>query len=355
MARVWHYDGSNGLRYEPEMVPEAGGFRLILDGLPGDFHAWAELAHFSERSSGPIYSLKGRSGWQIGFEGAPPAELAPFLPRSRRYGGFIDRVGLGPAAGVFLALSAIIVLIVMKAPDVLAPLVPMSWEKKLGDAMIGDFGGRICHGPGSDAAIGALTARLDPKGPPLDIRIANISMVNAVALPGGNIVVFQGLLKESKSADELAGVLGHEIGHVRNRDVMQSLLRQLGLSVVLGGANSNASGTLNSLVSSTYSREAESNADSYSIGLMNKARISPADTATFFARLAKDEKSLGKANSALGYLSSHPMSESREKKFRSSIAKDAAYSPVISPEQWLAITQSCAKDPKVKKDTGLFF
>nr|WP_244309783.1 M48 family metalloprotease [Sphingobium fuliginis] len=44
------------------------------------------------------------------------------------------------------------------------------------------------------------------------------------------------MVQQAKSADEVAGVLGHELGHVRHRDTMTGLIRQLGLSVVLGGA-----------------------------------------------------------------------------------------------------------------------
>ena len=42
-------------------------------------------------------------------------------------------------------------------------------------------------------------------------------MVNAVALPGGRIILFQGLIDKAKSADEVAGVLAHELGHLRRR------------------------------------------------------------------------------------------------------------------------------------------
>ncbi|WP_341873239.1 M48 family metalloprotease [Sphingobium fuliginis] len=55
-------------------------------------------------------------------------------------------------------------------------------------------------------------------------------------MAGGRIILFDGLVQQAKSADEVAGVLGHELGHVRHRDTMTGLIRQLGLSVVLGGA-----------------------------------------------------------------------------------------------------------------------
>ncbi len=356
MTSVWHYDGTSAVRHLSALIPESGGFRLSHDATLSELYPWSDLQFGEVRDVDTIYLLRGRRGWRIGFPGGPPSDIAPHLPKAQRYGRWIDRIGLWPATGAFVVLSAAVVLIVVKSPDVIAPLIPMSWERHLGDAMIGDFGGRLCHGPGSDAAIAALQKRIDPAGEPLDIQIANVDMVNAVALPGGNIIIFRGLLQEAKSPDELAGVLGHEIGHVRNRDVMQSMLRQLGLSVVLGGASSDATGYLNTVVSMTYSRDAEAKADAYSMKLMKASRVSPEDTAAFFARLAQAEKGVGKeAKAALGYLSSHPMSDSREKAFKASVDKGETYSPVIAPEQWRSIIDSCAKDTKVKKgDGGLF-
>ena len=99
--------------------------------------------------------------------------------------------------------------------------------------MVGDFGGRFCNGPGGQAALDALVRKIDQGKPAVRVHVANIGMVNAVALPGGNIVLFRGLLQEAKSPDEIAGVLGHEIGHVRKRHVVRALMRQAGLSVLL--------------------------------------------------------------------------------------------------------------------------
>ena len=355
MARVWHYDGGSGVRYQVELLPEGDGFRLALPEGAGNLHHWADLIQMGDRQGERIFGLKGRRGWRIGFEGEVHTDIDRHLPRTKTYGGVIDRIGLWPASGAFVALSAVALFIVVKTPDWLAPMVPVSLEQKLGDAMVGDFGGRVCNGPGGQDALDALVARIEPNPEGLKVRAVNIAMSNAVALPGGNIFVFRGLLQEAKSPDELAGVIGHEIGHVRNRDVMQALLRQMGLSVLMGGMNGDVGGGVNALVSSTYSRGAESKADDYAIRALQKAKVSPEGTAGFFARLAEAEKLLGKGKAALGYLSSHPMSDTREKKFRASLTKGAAMTPVVTAEQWRAIVDSCANDPDVEKNDGLLF
>ncbi len=353
MTRVWHYDGQTAARHEAELTPLEGGFSLSSD--PGTRFAWSELAYGGERGGSPIYQHASRRGWRIGFIDPPPAEIAARLPGPTRYGGIIDRIGFWPMAAAFSAVSAVVLFAVLQAPDIIAPFIPASFEEKLGDAMVGDMGGRICNGPGGQAALDKMVRRIEPNPEGLNVRVVNISMVNAVALPGGNIFIFKGLLKEANSADEIAGVVGHEIGHVRNRDVMQALLRQTGLSLVLGGVGGNAGGYVNALVSATYSRDAEARADGYAIHGLKRGSVSPAGTAGFFTRLAADEARLGRGRAALGYLSSHPLSESREKAFLNSRVKGANYSPVLTRDEWASLSRICSSDKNVEKDDGLFF
>ena len=73
--------------------------------------------------------------------------------------------------------------------------------------------------------------------------------------------MFDGLLKQARSPDEVAGVLAHEIGHVREKHVMQALLRQMGLAVVLGGIDGNSGALVNNMLAMSYSRESEAEAD----------------------------------------------------------------------------------------------
>ena len=355
MTQIWHFDGTNGIRQSGEIVPDGDRFFLKINDATGDAYRWSDLVFRGIRNDTRVFGLKAVRGWQIGLIGEVDPAVEAHLPGVERFGRWIDRVGLVPAAIISVGLSAAALFIIVKSPDYIAPLVPLSWEQKIGDAMIGDFGGRFCNGPGGQEALDALAKRIAPQVSGLKVRVANINMVNAVALPGGTIIVFRGLLQEAKSPDELAGVLGHEIGHVRNRDVMQSLLRQAGLSVLLGGFSGDAGGYVGSLVSATYSREAETNADAYAIRLMKRANVSPADTAGFFARLSQGEQGLGKAEAVVGYLSSHPLSKSREAAFRKSAVSGANYTDAITPQQWRSLLETCATDTDVSKDDGLLF
>ena len=355
VSGLWHYDGKTAIRHEVELASTDAGFSLVGEEGETGPYLWRDLVRRDDSPDGPVYGLKDRAGWRICFTGGIPGDVRAHLPEPARYGRWIDRLGFWRASGLFLVASAIFAFGVIRAPDWLAPNIPFAWEKRMGDAMVCDFGGRFCNGPGGQAALDALVRKIDHGQPPVRVHVANLGMVNAVALPGGNIVVFRGLLQEAKSGDEIAGVLGHEIGHVRKRHVVQALMRQAGLSVLLGGFGGDTGGYLNSMLAASYSREAEAEADDYAIGQLKSARVSPDDTADFFARMAAQEAKLGSAAAAIGYVSTHPLSQSRERAFRRSKLSGRVYAPILDKAQWDALLDICHNDPAVEKDDSFFF
>ncbi|MFC3442602.1 M48 family metallopeptidase [Sphingobium rhizovicinum] len=350
---LWHYDGQTAVRRDVRLQPDEAGFRLEepdsgWTGAPVD---WADLIVIGSEKGRSAYGHRAIAGWRMGFSGDAPAQIAAHLPKGERYGRWIDRFGFWPAAGVFTLVAALVVWGVAEAPTVIAPLIPQSWENRMGDAMVGDFGGRFCHTPAGDAALHALVARIDPKGEARQVEIANIPIVNAVTLPGGRIILFDGLVQQAGSADEVAGVLGHELGHVRHRDTLTGLVRQMGLSVVLGGFGGNAGGYLNGVLSLSYGRDAESAADGVAIGQMQAAAISPAGTAAFFERMGGKGKA-GEVDQAMTWLSSHPLSTARRQRFEQAWVKGAAYRPALDLAQWRALRTACRADDNVARPWG---
>ncbi len=383
---AWFYDGRSAVRRNVEIDVAGGQFHLVEAGqIHGPF-AFSRLVYSGRQGNAHVYKHDEIDGWRIGLKGDIPAELAALLPAQNQYGSWIDRLGLGKATIAFGVVSAVAVAIILAAPQWLAPLVPASTEKKLGDALVGDFGGRFCNTEAGKAALTKLSSGLDEDISDLDIEVANIDMVNAVALPGGKIILFNGLLDNAKSADEVAGVLAHEMGHVRERHVMQSLIRQMGLSVLMGGLDGNIGGTLNGLLAMGYSRSAESEADQHAIQALQRADISPLATAGFFERLANmesmdrvegtptdgaeqpkteksgqtgsaasDAESFNEAETLLGYLSSHPLSKSRKAAFEKSHVKDRDYTPALTQGEWDALREMCANDTDVESGFGFDF
>jgi hypothetical protein len=354
---AWHFDGKTAVRRKVEVQTIGANFFLLeIERRHGPF-AFADMRYAGDQGGTAVYKLEGNDGWRLGLSGPVPADLARYLPQKRVYGGIIDRIGLGPATLAFAALSAIVVAIIVWSPQWLAPLVPQSVEKQLGDALVGDFGGRFCDTKAGKAALAKLTRALDDKPQDLQVEVANISMLNAVALPGNKVVLFQGLLDQAKSSDEVAGVLAHEIGHVRKRHVMQGLLRQMGLAIVLGGFDGSGGTTLNNMLSTTYTRGSEEEADQHSITAMQKASISPVATAGFFERLSRMDGSAnlrkdGQGRVVATYMSSHPLSDDRKQLFRNSLVKGKTYKPSLTYAEWTELKTMCAQDRDVKSGWG---
>ena len=215
--------------------------------------------------------------------------------------------------------------------------------------MTGDFGGHRCQAPAGAGALHALVERIAPGDAALDVQVVNLPIVNAVTLPGGRIVLFEGLVKAAAGPDEVAGVLGHEMGHVRHRDVLEALLRHVGLSVLLGGLDGQVGGYTNALLSSAYSRTAETNADSYAIALLEGAHVSPAPLAAFFKRLSKQEGPSTGVGQVATYFSSHPVTGDRAARFVAAGKTHHGDRPTLDAAQWRALRAICRDDPNVEK------
>lgn len=109
-----------------------------------------------------------------------------------------------------------------------------------------------------------------PEGPyQFRVEIHDSEAVNAMALPGGLIVVTQGLLNAVESENELAFVLGHELGHFSNRDHLRALGRGIVFSLFFAAITGNDVAGLGISVSDLtlrgFSRQQESRADEFGL------------------------------------------------------------------------------------------
>ena len=354
---AWHYDGKSAVKRKVEVQIIGPQFYLLETERRNGPFAFADVEYVTQQGEADVYGLKDRDGWRLMLAGPVPSDLTALLPAQRRYGGWVDRLGLGKAAIAFTLTSAAAVAVVLLSPQWLAPLIPSSVDDRLGDALVGDFGGRFCHTPAGDAALKKLVASLDDNPDDLRVEVAKIDMLNAIALPGGNVILFDGLIKQARTPDEVAGVLAHEIGHVREKHVMQALLRQMGLAVVLGGIDGNSGALVNNVLAMSYSRYSEAEADAHSMKVLGNANISPVGTASFFDRLSQLDGSAGvKQDAAItGYLSSHPLSASRKAAFEKSIVKGKNYKPALTSAEWTELKTMCTQDRKAKSGFGFDF
>ncbi|MDP3547143.1 MAG: M48 family metallopeptidase [Phreatobacter sp.] len=235
----------------------------------------------------------------------------------------------------------------------IAPLVPASVEMRLGASMDPqirrEFGGpggmKTCSAPAGVAALNELVSRYEQHANlhvPLRVVVIDHSMVNAFALPGGYVYIMRGLIARARGPDEVAGVLGHEIGHVRYRHGLQSAIQSGGLGFLLGTVFGDfAGGTAillasRTLLSSAFSREAEREADTFGVDLMLKAGGNPEGLAGFFRSAGG-----GGPPGALSWITSHPASAEREEAIRRMARDRPIVAPALSPAQWQALREIC--------------
>ncbi|THB66255.1 MAG: hypothetical protein D6E12_10910 [Desulfovibrio sp.] len=207
--------------------------------------------------------------------------------------------------GVFILLGM--------STDFLAGFVPVSWEKSIGEMYDSAFPVNM-HDPRTRRLHGLLE-QLTPHMEESDSRLTysicveDNSMVNAMALPGGRIVVFSGLLRELRSDQEILFVLAHELGHFHHRDHLRRLGRGLITllisSMIPGPSGGSASGVVDVIANSmnmAYSRSQERDADLYALELLYKATGSTQGAEAFMRRLESMEPDLG----LLYFFSTHP-------------------------------------------------
>lgn len=203
-----------------------------------------------------------------------------------------------------------------------APRVPLAVDKKLGDLLAKSFttSETPCNSPGAQAAVEQVTRHLSQSAGPglVEIHVTVLSnpQPNAFALPGGHVFVFSGLLKEAKSVDELAGVLAHELGHVARRHHVQRALQEAGLIVALTSLFGDVdvlTGTIlggsSELLSKSFSRSHEEDADLFALKLMRKAGYRTDALGGFLERLES-------MPAMPSFLRTHPTGEDRSKRLR---------------------------------------
>ncbi len=158
-------------------------------------------------------------------------------------------------------------------------------------------------------------------------KVVHTEVINAFAIPGGYLYVNIGLIRAAENESELAGVIGHEIGHVVGKHSVKQMTRQLGLAAVAQLALGENQTKLEQMVAGLaangvlmkYSRDAEREADIYAIQEMYDAGIDPEGMATFFQKLLKLQK--GEPSRLEQMFSTHPPTVERIAAVRSQIAK----------------------------------
>lgn len=139
---------------------------------------------------------------------------------------------------------------------------------------------------------------------------------NAFATPGGYIFIYTGLIAFLDSEDQLAGVLGHEIAHAANRHSTRQLSKSLGVQILLDailGKKETVKQVTGAIVGLSFSRDHETEADSFSVKYLCPTPYNAAGAAGFFKKIS------GQA-SPPEWISTHPNPSNRIKNIESKAA-----------------------------------
>jgi Zn-dependent protease with chaperone function len=246
-----------------------------------------------------------------------------------------------------VAVAALIYVNLDPLARAVARRIPPSYEKELGEGLAAFLLKNTCETPAARATLERLAARLG--GGAAELHILDVDMVNAFTLPGGVVVVTRGLLAEAKTPDELAGVLAHELEHVKRRHVMIHVVRSSLLTFAWQATLGDYSGlfvidpkTAMDIANLRFSREAEREADAGARDRLDAAGISRAGFRQFFDRMK------AKTDAVPAWLSNHPSSADRA----GAIGEDVGAvvrTPALSPADWATLRAGCAGAAPAKK------
>lgn len=351
-----YFDGKSSQRRAVTLHP---GDRLEIRDGETMLAAWAYadirradgpsgMLRLSSLSAPPLARLEIRDAALATDMAARCASLDENTPGRR---GVVAIVGWSLAATI--SIVAVVLFGVPLAADRLAPLVPDAFERRLGEVADSQvrtlFDAKVCdNAAGEKAFVKLMTAIREAAGMDTAVQSSVLSSAvpNAFALPGGRVYMFNGLLAKAENADEIAGVLAHELGHHKNRDNMRGLIRDGGTSFLVGLLFGDITGSSalifasRSLVTSSHSREAEQDADGFSIDIMHKLGRPTKPMGELLVRVT------GKEGKGLSIISSHPLSEDRLARMTRE-NRPATKPPLLTPEEWRSLKSICDSGGKI--------
>lgn len=207
--------------------------------------------------------------------------------------------------------------------------------------MIKEYGGKVARQDLQDyiTEVGKkMAAQTEGANPslPWEFTLLDSDVINAFALPGGKVFMSRGLAERMTNEAQLAGVLGHEIGHVTARHINDQVARETGANIfaqVAGALAGEAGGAVaaaapvvinvgGQAVLLKYSRDQESEADALGMRYMTKVGYNPAAQKQVMEILQKASKAGGGPGGE--FFATHPYPETRIKQINAKLANEYA-------------------------------
>lgn len=185
----------------------------------------------------------------------------------------------------------------------MANAVPVEWEETVGDQLLNTIAGHYdIHKEKEDQAFldsvfRPLTTAIGDTVRSYQFYICDDASLNAFALPGGHVVINQGLLNAVESSEELFGVVAHELAHVNERHHIRGMINNVVILVFfhqLAGNDAGLTGvfgeTSRQLGSMAFSRSFELEADRVGADYLRRANIDPQGFIDFFYRIEEEQQ-----------------------------------------------------------------
>ena len=173
------------------------------------------------------------------------------------------------------------------------------------------------------------------------LYLVDHATVNALAAPGGHIVIFTGLLANTENPEELAGIIAHECAHAIYRHSLVRLAQTAGISIFFGIAFGDMGGLVGTftefgkeLAILSYSRDDEREADNSAVNILVKAQIDPTKFPNFFKRAEADEGNLDKV---FAIASTHPSNQERQQRLNELFKQLKQHEFTALPIDWQAL------------------
>ncbi len=325
----YYLDGQTADRQKVQIFPTKAGLQIQTENNGGFFWLYGEIRQaqpfhgdqqirLERGGETPEILLIPGSSFLVAIRRVEPKQAKKF--RSPTSGRNWFMVSLTAAVGI---LGVTVILYLWGIPALasfVAPHVPVSWEDHLGQAVAGNFAPpeKRCLDPERnriiERVVSALTSSMGSCPYTFRVVMVDQDRVNALAAPGGTIIVYRGLIDRTETAEELAGVLAHEMQHILLRHSTRALLQRASMGILVAALTGDANGAMafglegaGSLGLLRYSRQNEEEADVKGMQLLLASGIDPQGMITFYEKLKKIDK---KANLP-DYLSSHPRLEKR--------------------------------------------
>ncbi len=357
MKSIWegqYLDGKTSSPREAVIRPLKDGLRIELEG--GDTRVWPylEIHQVQGNYAGEPVRLERGEGITEALTVSDTEFLNSLRAKARGQAGRFHNPGFR-LARLWLTLFAALATLALSFAAYLwgipalaekaAAHVPVSWEEGLGKSTLDQLvpAETRLHDPAMDQAIWKIVAKLIStlRECPyrFQVTVCDLPIVNAFALPGGNIVVFRGLLEQTRSSEELAGVLAHEMQHVLKRHTTRRLIQESSTGLLISALSGDMAGSMafgvksaGNLALMKYSRDEEAEADREGMKMILASGIDPKGMIGFFEKIKEEEK----MPQYLKFVSDHPATGDRIEKLKEIVSSQAPHP--VKPKKLLPET-----------------